>query len=417
MTIDLPVLLDHTKYELFPVLDEKEQHFLSEASNLFRDEYYSYSLLAVWNAAVNNLRRKIEAYGVDLWQSVVKDEPGRKKYKADGESIPDRWEGIDDSVLILGASRLGLLNKKAGKTLEMINWMRNHASPAHGSECVAEKEDVAALVLLLQKNLFESPLPDPGQSVGSLFDPVKNNDLDLNQLKPLKDQIRSLRPQDLRICFGFMLDILCKGEQPGTNNVQSLFPIVWELANDTLRKVAGENYFSFTVAPESDDSKDKGAKTRLLEFLIIVEGVHFIPDGARSALFRKAASQLAKAKDTSYGFSDELSAAKTLQQLGSCVPNIAFEEVYQEILAVWCGNYWRRSGAHNYLGDFIDSLTTDQIRSLARMFRENERVRDELYQSKPKAQAIKLLDELKEKLTIESHKNEIDHTKESIEEL
>jgi hypothetical protein len=417
MTIDLPVLLDHTKYELFPVLDEKEQHFLSEASNLFRDEYYSYSLLAVWNAAVNNLRRKIEAYGVDLWQSVVKDEPGRKKYKEDGESIPDRWEGIDDSVLILGASRLGLLNKKAGKTLEMINWMRNHASPAHGSECVAEKEDVAALVLLLQKNLFESPLPDPGQSVGSLFDPVKNNDLDLNQLKPLKDQIRSLRPQDLRICFGFMLDILCKGEQPGTNNVQSLFPIVWELANDTLRKVAGENYFSFTVAPESDDSKDKGAKTRLLEFLIIVEGVHFIPDGARSALFRKAASQLAKAKDTSYGFSDELSAAKTLQQLGSCVPNIAFEEVYQEILAVWCGNYWRRSGAHNYLGDFIDSLTTDQIRSLARMFRENERVRDELYQSKPKAQAIKLLDELKEKLTIESHKNEIDHTKESIEEL
>jgi len=417
MTIDLPVLLDHTKYELFPVLDEKEQHFLSEASSLFRDEYYSYSLLAVWNAAVNNLRRKIEAYGVDLWQSVVKDEPGRKKYKEDGESIPDRWEGIEDSVLIIGASRLGLLNKKAGKTLKMINWMRNHASPAHGSECVAEKEDVAALVLLLQKNLFESPLPDPGQSVGSLFNPVKNNDLDLNQLKTLKDQIRSLRPQDLRICFGFMLDILCKGEQPGTNNVQSLFPIVWELANDTLRKVAGENYFSFTVTPESDASKDKGAKTRLLEFLIIVEGVHFIPDGARSALFRKAASQLAKAKDTSYGFSDELSAAKTLQQLGSCVPNIAFEEVYQEILAVWCGNYWRRSGAHNYLGDFIDSLTTDQIRSLARMFRENERVRDELYLSKPKAQAIKLLDELKEKLTIESHKNEIDHTKESIEEL
>ena len=34
----------------------------------------------IWNAAANNLRRRVEVYGPDLWQSVVKDDAGRKKF-------------------------------------------------------------------------------------------------------------------------------------------------------------------------------------------------------------------------------------------------------------------------------------------------------------------------------------------------
>jgi hypothetical protein len=76
-------------------------------------------------------------------------------------------------TLISGATRLGLINPKAGKALEMINWMRNHASPAHDSDNRVEMEDAVGLVLLLQKNLFEHPFPEPGFSVAALFEPVK----------------------------------------------------------------------------------------------------------------------------------------------------------------------------------------------------------------------------------------------------
>ena len=51
---------------------------------------------------------------------------------------------------------------------------------------------------------------------------------------------------------------------------------------------------------------------------------------------RRAASKLAAAKNSSYGWSDENVAAQNLAQLGTAVPFIAFEEVYQEVLAVWC---------------------------------------------------------------------------------
>ena len=387
---------------------EEEAAVLKQAGDLYQDGYFDHALIDLWNASVLNLRRRVEAYGIDLFQSVAKDEPGRKKYDPAGETIQEKWAGVDDCVLVNAATKLGLLNKKAGKTLEMINWMRNHGSAAHLSDDKVGPEDVRAFALLLQKNLFEFPFPDPGHSVSSLFDPVKSEVLDDTTIEMLRDQVRALRPQDVKVAFGFMLDMLCKGESPALDNVRTLFPVVWERASDDSRKTAGLRYHTFTVNKKADDSSDGNARLRILELLIDVKGVKFIPDSARTVVFRHAAKKLATAKDTAYGFSAEESAAKTLAQLGPFVPSIAFEEVYQEILAVWCGNYWRRSGAYFHLKPFISSLGTEQIRGMAEMFKSNERVRAELFQEKPKNQAISLLEKLKERLTLEAHKAEVE---------
>src|SRR5205823_9168500 len=119
---------------------------------------------------------------------------------------------------------------------------------------------------------------------------------------------------------------------------------------------------------------------------------------------------LAEAKDTAYGWSQEEAAAKTLAQLGTSVPSVAFEQVYQEILAVWCGNYWGRSNACSTLTPFINILGTDQLRVLMKLFRENERVRNELSQEKPKNRAAMLLASFENRFTIEGNKEELKQT-------
>ena len=410
----LPAILDTAQVLPFQTISEQERDFISQAARLFEAEFYDHSLLDIWNAAVANLRRRVEAYGVDLFQSVVREEAGRKKYDADGETPSERWSGVDDLVLVAGATRLGLLNKKAGKSLEMINWMRNHASPAHGSDHRVEREDVIGLVLILQKNLFEVPLPDPGHSVSGLFHPVKTSKLGHDSLQMLSDQIAGLKQADLRIAFGFMLDLLCEGSEPAIGSVKVLFPRVWERAPEELRRTAGLRYHAYVVDPSQDGSTDQGARARLLDFLSEVNGIQYIPEAARALLYRHAAKNLAAAKDASYGWSAEFSAAKTLAQFGPYVPSIAFEEVYQEILTVWCGNYWGRSGAYSVLGPFFDALNTTQIVDIARIVQRNERVRSELFQSRPRTEMINLLKGLKPRLTIASHKAEIDRAVESI---
>jgi hypothetical protein len=137
-------------------------------------------------------------------------------------------------------------------------------------------------------------------------------------------------------------------------NATELLPVVWEKAPEDLRKTVGQRYHALYFDPSTDSSAVKAATTRILDFLTEVDGIRYIPDGARARIYRRAAKRLADAKDTSYGWGDEEKAARTLEQFGPWVPNIAFEEVYQEILTVYCGNYWGRSKAHLTLKPFLE---------------------------------------------------------------
>lgn len=408
MTVNLPAILGEPSKNNFPATVDVEIGYLLQAKNLLDAGFPDHSLLDIWNAAVHNLRRRMEAYGIELFTSAVKDEAGRKKYDKDGETLGERWSGVDDLTLINGATKLGVLNKKAGKSLEMINWMRNHASPAHGTEESVQAEEVFGLALMLQKNLFEAEMPDPGHSPSGLFEPIKNSELTDENLTLLQDQIRAFKPGDIRLTFGFLMDMICKGETPSHENASKLFPEVWKRANEDLMKSAGQRYHTYLVDPDSDTSDDKGAKIRVLETLVKVEGIKFIPDAARAILYRHTVKKLAKAKDTSYGWSDEEKAAKALVQFGVHVPSIAFEDVYQEILAVWCGNYWGRSNAHITLKPFLEALNSTQLMALARMFIDNERANGELFLSKPSREAKTLLKYIQNKLTIRASIDEID---------
>lgn len=410
------ILSIDTKSQPFP-LDASETAAMIKGRKLYESGFHDHALLELWNAAVHNLRRRVEAYGVDLFASVVKDESGRKKYQPDGETIQERWFGVDDFVLIQGATRLGLLSKKAGKVVETINWMRSHASAAHGADEEVTAEDVISFALSLQKNLFEQQLPDPGHSVGALFEPVKTTALGTEQLGMLVGQVKSLKPGDLRTCFGFLMDVFCKGTEPALSNARALLPTTWERAGEDLRKIAGVRYQGYELTPASDDSLDKGARQRLLEFLVSVQGVHYIPDGVRAVLYRRAATKLALAKNTTYGWSDEDVAAQNLAQLGTLVPSIAFDEVYQEILAVWCGNHWGRSNAHMHLAPFIDGLNTERLLQVVRLFTSNARVQSELSSAKPKARALTLLNDLKARFTFATHLAEVDGTIQKVSAL
>src|SRR5690606_13282186 len=279
------------------------------------------------------------AYSVELWSTVVKDEAGRKKFDKTGETIAERWSNVDDLILIKGATSLGLLNPKAGKSLEMINWMRNHASPAHDSDNRVEREDVISLILLLQKNLFEKTFPEPGHTISTIFEPLKTTNLNTEELEILKDQIRSFRTLDIRTTYGFFMEMINSGNEPALSNIINLFPTLWEFCDEDLRKVIGVKYQNLVIDPNSDDSPDKGAKTRIFEQIIRLNAVNYIPDGTRVRIFRRAADKLRIAKNTSYSWHLEESASLNINQLGTSVPSVAFEEVYQEIIAVWCGNF------------------------------------------------------------------------------
>ena len=389
---------------IFPLV-QAEENMIHTATRLLEDGYAPQCLTELWNASLHNLRRRVEAYGVELFLSTVRGESGRKSYKEDGETLAHRWSAVDATVVISGAKNLGLLSAKAAKCIETVNWMRNHASSAHESDHQVSDIEVRSLAVLLGASLFSVPLPNPGYSVATLFEPAKNSTLNEAQLSSFRDQINAYNQSDVRNCFGFLLDILCSMQEPGVRNATFLFPAVWERATEDVRKIAGLRYHNLAIG---GDSEVADAKEALLNVLVTQKGVKYIPDGTRITLYRGLAQRLATAKNTSYGWMQENAVARTLAQFGVNVPDVVFEELYQEILAVWCGNYWGNSGSGSYLRPFIFDLPPEKQREIVRMFKSNERVCEEMIVSKPNARAVSLLNEIKEGLTFETNKQEVD---------
>ncbi|EJF37382.1 hypothetical protein HMPREF1320_1658 [Capnocytophaga sp. oral taxon 335 str. F0486] len=400
----------------FPELSNKECEYINKARDLFCLKYYDHSLIDFWNAAISNLRRRVEAYGVELWSTVLKENSGRKKYDPNGSTLAERWSGVEDFVLISGAKDIGLISKKTAKSLETIDWMRNHASCAHDSDDKVCEEDVIALVLLLQ-DLFKQPLPEPKYSISAIFDPIKTKLLNSEELKTLEDQIKTYNNQEIRTLFGFLLNSLTTENEETKTNIFHLFPIVWEKSNDDLRKTLGVKYHNLMIGGDIESASNNDTKTTIFELLVKMNAVGYIPEGTRARIYRKASSNLAEAKNTAYGWGKEESMSKSLLQLGIKVPSVAFEDVYQEILSVWCGNFWGRSQSYSILNPFIDSLSTDKIRLIVKMFKENDRVKEELYNRKPKEKAIDLLKSFQERLTLEAHKEELKETIKFVQNL
>ncbi len=391
----------------FEEIDETEKSNIRKAQELLEVGFPDHSLIELWNASSHNLKRRIENYSVEMFTSLMSNNNGRSKYDANGENLVDRWSGVDDYNLIQGAVQLGLIDRKTGKTLEMVNWMRNHSSAAHESECTVSKEDVLGLVQLLASNLFQNPMPDPIHSPNTLIQPIKNDILDESQIQMYKEQISNYNRSSINMLNGFAISQIILGDQPAYDNLSELYPIIWNKLTQDEKSKIGYRYYELTFSPKKDNSTDNGGASRIYEQLVLVDGVRYIPDSCRASIYRGLAKRLANAKDTTYGWSSENAESRALKQVGVYVPDGAFEEVYQEILSVWCGNYWGRSQAFSILHDFVFKLSHKHKMKLVKLFEKNDRVKEELFSARPKKHAIELLNDILDTLNIESQKNEV----------
>ena len=68
--------------QLFTVTTDYELAHLQRAGSLFELGFHGHCLLDLWAAAISNLRRKIEAYGIDLFEA-IESETGYQTFFTD----------------------------------------------------------------------------------------------------------------------------------------------------------------------------------------------------------------------------------------------------------------------------------------------------------------------------------------------
>lgn len=144
----VPKILDNPENPIF-CLSESETYSLKEVKELIDIEKYSYSLFALWNCIITNIQRRIEKFGIKNFLNVYEY---KNNFNLEGNNLKDRWLNINEYDLIDYASKINVINHTSHDLITTLYWMKTETN--ENKENTITKDEILALIFLLEKNLF-----------------------------------------------------------------------------------------------------------------------------------------------------------------------------------------------------------------------------------------------------------------------
>ena len=177
--ITMPIILDNPENPLFN-LEDDEIYSLREANELILLERYSYSLFAIWSCIILNIQRRIESFGISNLLNILEKE---ETFNKEGNNLKDRWLNINEFNLIHYAKKINIINHITHDLLTTLYWMKSNTNEEETK--TIDKEEVFALVYLIEKNLFLKPFKVDKRNTDRFLD----NNSNLKRRKKDKEEL------------------------------------------------------------------------------------------------------------------------------------------------------------------------------------------------------------------------------------
>ena len=369
-----------------PVRSGIPPKYLEKTKVAFESGLLDAGINYIWDLVVNDLRRKIEAYGADIFVSV---EDG-VKWHSEGDSIIDRWRDVTDYKLLSGCRKLNIISRTAYRHLLFMLNVRNHESAAHPVEEEEEVDGGTAYYFVWDAVRFvlSVELPEPGFHIGSLAQNLKDKDLS-GEKEEITDQLTRLTKEQSDSVLGLMVSIFLENRTISMQNVLLLIQVIWDNSSEDAKRRVGEKYARFSAEGESD------LKRSLFSLLTHVGGIKFIPQNLRAALFLKASKTLIQAHFEFENFAGEEAPARQLAELGVDCPDSVLFEFCSAYLLSYMGNYYGNSWvAEPYLLGLKDGFNQRHWTGLIEAVRKSDHVQSEMFNRKPYSRLKKLCREM-----------------------
>ncbi len=169
------LLLNPNTIDFF--LDEKEVTLFVEAKkNLFKG-YYSKTLKLIWEAVINNLKRRVNAYGTYEFIKNLEEDEKIKYFKMD-DSTSKKVELLNNLVFLKNCLKLQIINKK---TFTIIDFYYSFSKNCDISSL--KKEEINSFMQLLEINLFKIPIEKRNKELASSFILNEFTKIEIEELK------------------------------------------------------------------------------------------------------------------------------------------------------------------------------------------------------------------------------------------
>lgn len=317
------------------------------------------AVLYFWNESMNDLRRKVIAYGIEYFPNQ------QNKRLTDEESLR---ENVNDYELIEGCYQLGIISKEAWFFLQQCREIRNQYTAAHLSDSQIDPLESQNFIKNCVKYVLTHEPPSPGFSIRDFMERLRQADVSdiLGEIDTaIKDQSPEIRKTLLNRLYSEYVDTSITSIL--RTNIEMVAPLVWQTVDDETKLELGQRYVKVRVGPSQD------AALMAFNFFKVVSGVSAIPDAYRRPIFENFSKALITSHFEANNFYKEGPRARDLLELGFDVPKEATQVYVKAVLLSFLGNpygYCWDADAPNR--EMISHFNIECVKSLLNLF-ENDR--------------------------------------------
>lgn len=382
------------------VLEELEDTKLADAAYLSKfmaavaAGLFDAALNYLWDETIRAVRRRAADYDLNYFFDQAAEPGSDLRGKLHGA---DDMKLIDDQKLLVAANRIGLITDLGHRQLDLVRFMRNHASAAHPNQSELR---ASQLVDYLDTCITEVINPDDSESVihvrrllanikASAIDPAHAAEMAVPFENLIQDQADNLG-------MGFFGIYTRPGAETFVlTNIRLLLPALWEQISEEVRKQFGVKAYRFRINHQAAEAE------LAREFLDTVDGLSYLPDDARVPLIDGALDALLSAHRGWSNFAAEGLPAQDLVRLlgdGFDVPRGIQEKYVTVIVYVFLTNGFGVSWSANPVYEELISNFTTREATYALNTITNTTVANRLHQPLSKQKFGELLHLLEGKI-------------------
>lgn len=348
----------------------------------------------LWDETIHNVRNKAAEYDLNYFFDQAA-EPG-SDLRNRLHSVDD-FHLIDDQRLLIAANRIDLISNVGLQQLDLVRYMRNHASAAHPNQTELRAQQILGyLDACIAEVIMLEPSPTVIE-VRRFLTNIKKGPIDPRNLSATTAAFSNMvQEQADNLAMG-LFGIYTRADTDTfvLDNIRQFLSHLWPMVSEETRLQFGVKTMRFTANQLTQEARSAH------EFLETVEGLSYLPDDMRIPSIDAALDAVLGANRGWNNFAAEGPPARELQRLIGDPPNVpvGIREKYATVLVyVFLTNGSGVSWSANpvYL-DLISGFTTDEA-NFALNSITNETVSNRLHQKLSQEKFVELLDLLAHKI-------------------
>lgn len=289
----------------------------------------------LWDETIGELRRRIIDYDLSYFFDLAVSDPEKRKDLKEPEDLTK----ITDDELIRAAATVGFISPVGQRQLDVVRFMRNHASAAHPNQHELRPYQLLSYVEVCISEVIMLPESQTMVDTSRLLRNVRDTKVSPADAATYAPLFANLRGEQVTALANGLFGVYVRVDSAplARDNIRLLLPYLWPHIPERTRAAFGVRFARFKA------NLDNQQADLAREFLETVGAASYLPDDVRAGEIDVLVGRLLTAHEGMNNFYNEPPVARALQDYvgEQDVPAGVRERYVAALVDVFLG---RRSG-------------------------------------------------------------------------